>query len=69
LKYQPTNKLFLKLGGILLVMLLVLGAAYVTISSYISEDYIAEVNQQLYGGIADHAVQEVQALVNGTVGI
>ncbi len=61
------NKLFLKLGGILLAMLLVVGAAYVTISSYISEDYIAEVNQQLYGGIADHTVQEVKPLVNGVV--
>jgi len=48
------NKLFLKLGGILLAMLLVVGAAYVTISSYISEDYIA-------------TVQEVKPLVNGVV--
>lgn len=61
------NKLFLKLGGILLAMLLVVGAAYVTISSYISKDYIAEMNQQLYGGIAEHTVQEVKPLVDGAV--
>lgn len=61
------NKLFLKLGGILLAMLLVVGAVYVSISRYISEDYIAEVNQQLYGGIAEHTVQEVKPLVNGAV--
>ncbi|MEM9929218.1 MAG: ATP-binding protein [Bacteroidota bacterium] len=61
------NKLFLKLSGIILALLLVVGTAYVMVSSYISEDYLAEMNQQLYGGIAEHTVQEVTPLVNGTV--
>ncbi|WP_020571098.1 sensor histidine kinase [Neolewinella persica] len=61
------NRLFLKLGGIILALLLVVGTAYVVVTSYISEDYIAEVNQQLYGGIAEHTVSEVKPLVNGQV--
>lgn len=61
------NKLFLKLSGLVLALLLVVGTAYVTISRYLNEDYVAEVNQQLYGGIADHTVQEVKPLVNGEV--
>ncbi|SER04573.1 sensor histidine kinase [Neolewinella agarilytica] len=61
------NKLFLKLSGIILALLLVVGTAYVMVSSYISEDYVSEVNQRLYGGIAEHMVHEIQPLVNGKV--
>lgn len=61
------NRLFLKLGGITLAMLLVVGTAYVLISSYIRADYLAEMNQQLYGDIAEHTVKEVKPLVNGRV--
>ncbi len=61
------NRLFLKFSGLLLVLLLLVGAAYVVVSSYVSEDYLAEMNQQLYGGIAEHTVQEVKPLVNGAV--
>jgi len=65
---RPTmNRLFLKLGGTILALLLVVGTAYVVVTSYISEDYISEVNQQLYGGIAEHTVSEVKPLVNGQV--
>lgn len=61
------NKLYLKLSAIILVLLLAVGVSYVMVSSYISEDYVAEINQRLYGGIADHTVKEVQPLVNGKV--
>jgi signal transduction histidine kinase len=61
------NRLFLKLGAITLAMLLVVGTAYVTISSYIRADYLAEMNQQLYGDIAGHTVKEVKPLVDGQV--
>ena len=61
------NRLFLKLGAIILAMLLVVGTAYVMISSYIRADYLAEMNQQLYGDIAGHTVKEVKPLVDGRV--
>lgn len=61
------NKLFLKLSAIILALLTVVGAAYVMVSSYISEDYVSEVNQRLYGGIAEHMVHEIQPLVDGAV--
>lgn len=48
-------------------MLLVVGTAYVLISSYTRADYLAEMNQKLYGDIATHTVKEVKPLVDGQV--
>lgn len=64
---NPANRFFLKLSGFVLLLLLVIGGAYVVIASYINEDYVAEVNQQLYGGIAEHMVTEIKPLVDGQV--
>lgn len=61
------NRFFLKLSGFVLLLLLIVGAAYLVIASAINEDYVAEVNQQLYGGIAAHTVAEVTPLVDGEV--
>lgn len=61
------NRLFLKLSGAVLLLLLIVGAAYVAIGAYTTEDYFAEVNQKLYGSIADHTVAEVKPLVDGAV--
>lgn len=64
---STVNRLYFKLSGIFLLIILVLGVMYVAISQYINADYISEVNQQLYGGIAVHTVQEVKPLVDGAV--
>ena len=61
------NRFFPKLSGFILLLFLVVGAAYVAITSYINKDYAAEVNQRLYGGIADHTVAVVKPLVDGQV--
>lgn len=61
------NRLYLKLSGIFLVLMIVLGGIYVAISHYVNADYVAEVNQKLYGDIAAHTVHEVKPLVNGVV--
>ncbi|MEL6142455.1 MAG: sensor histidine kinase, partial [Bacteroidota bacterium] len=61
------NRLYLKLSGIFLVLLIILGGMYVAISHYINANYVQEVNQKLYGGIAEHTVKEVKPLVDGKV--
>ena len=64
---SPENSLLIKLSGFVLLLLVIVGIAYVAITAYIQEDYAAEVNQHLYGGIADHTVAMVTPLVNGEV--
>ena len=64
---SPENALFLKLSGFVLLLLLIVGGAYVAITAYLREDYAAEVNQHLYGEIATHTVAVVRPLVNGEV--
>lgn len=61
------NRLYLKLSGVFLLLLMLIGGIYVGISHYINVDYISEVNQQLYGNIAEYTVNEVQPLVDGEV--
>ena len=65
--HSPENGLFVKLSGFVLLLLLIVGGAYVAITAYIQDDYAAEVNQHLYGGIAEHTVAMVTPLVNGEV--
>ena len=63
----PKNRLYLKISATLLILLAILGGSYIWISRYVAEDYVAEINQQLFGGIAASTVQEVQPFVNGRV--
>lgn len=61
------NILYLKISTTLLVLLAVLGFMYVWISHYVAEDYVQEINQKLYGGIAQSTANEVKPWVNGKV--
>ena len=64
---SPGNRFFLRLSGFVLLLLTIVGVAYLTIASYLHEDYAQEVNQHLYGGIAEHTVAVVRPLVDGEV--
>lgn len=64
---MKNNRLFLKISATLLSILVLLGVVYVLITSYVGQQYYQEVNQKLYGGIADSTVQVVKPLVNGKV--
>ncbi|MEL6668142.1 MAG: HAMP domain-containing sensor histidine kinase [Bacteroidota bacterium] len=64
---KAVNKLYIKLSAIFLLMLLVLGGIYVAISHYISADYVSEVNQELYGDIAEYTVREVQPMMDSQI--
>ena len=43
------------------------GIAYIQITTYIGKQYLQEVNQRLYGGIADSTTKLVRPLVDGKV--
>ena len=61
------NSLFWKVSATLLFILILLGIVYVIISSFAARRYLDEVNQKLYGNIADSTVQVVKPLVQGKV--
>lgn len=63
------NKLYLKISATLLAILAILGVVYILISSFVGQQYYQEVNQKLYGGIAEGALKEVKVKpwVNGKV--
>jgi len=64
---KSSNKLYWKISATLLLLLVVLGLCYIVITSFTSRHYFQEVNQRLYGNIAQHLVEETQPLVNGQV--
>ncbi|MEL6636410.1 MAG: sensor histidine kinase, partial [Bacteroidota bacterium] len=61
------NRLYWKISATLFSILGVLGLIYILISSFMAQQYFQEVNQRLYGGIAESTVQEVKPLVDGQV--
>ncbi len=60
-----SNRLYWKIALTLISILVILGVGYMFIASYTSNKYFQEVNQRLYGGIAEHLVKETKPLVNG----
>lgn len=59
--------MYWKISGVFLLLLIVLGIGYVMITSFVAERYHQEVNQRLYGNIADSTTQNVKILPNGEV--
>ena len=66
-KKSISNKLYWKISATLLILLAILGIAYIQITTYIGRQYLQEVNQRLYGGIADSTTKLVRPLVDGKV--
>ncbi|MCI5082433.1 MAG: HAMP domain-containing histidine kinase, partial [Saprospiraceae bacterium] len=66
-KIHFTNRLYFKISMALLLILGALGLGYLGITTYAEQAYFKEVNQRLYGSIADHTVTEVKPFVNGEV--
>lgn len=50
-----------------MLLLVVLGLMYVFISSYIGNQYLAEVHQRLYGGLATSVLKELKPYTQGEV--
>lgn len=64
---KSNNLLYWKISGVFLVLLTILGLGYVMITSFVAERYHQEVNQRLYGLIADSTATKVQMLENGEI--
>ena len=62
-----TNSLYWKISATLFFLLVVIGIVYGMIMSYTAENYLQEVNQRLYGALADSTVNVVKPMVQGKV--
>ena len=65
MKYS--NRLYWKISATLLCLLVLLGVCHVLITGYIGREYLQEVNQRLYGSIAESTVKEKIMFNNGEV--
>lgn len=61
------NRLYLRISGILLVILLTIGVAYFLITAYASQRYFQETTQRLNANVAEQMLLEVNPFVNGEV--
>ena len=61
------NTLYWKLTLTFLLILIGIGCIYVIVTANTAKNYVQEVNQKLYGGIAEHTVKEVNPFVDGGV--
>ena len=66
-KYRFTSPLYWKVSAALLFTLALVGLGYLFISSYTSQRYFQEVNQQLYKDVAKYMVEEASPIVDGKV--
>ena len=64
---KSNNLLYWKISGVFLLLLSVLGVGYVMITSFVADRYHQEVNQRLYGTIADSTTRNVKFLPNGEI--
>lgn len=60
-----SNRLYWKISATLLLLLVLLGVVYVFVSAYTTQNFFHEVNQRLYGDVAEHIVQETQPIKGG----
>jgi signal transduction histidine kinase len=63
----PGKTLYWKISATILLLVVVMGAAYLFITSYTAGRYLEEIHQRLYGGIADSMVQVVKPRIEDKV--
>jgi len=61
------NRLYLRISGILLIVLLAVGVSYFLITAYASQRYFRETTQRLNAQVAKEMLHEVNPFVNGKV--
>lgn len=64
---KKQNYLYLKISLAVLVLLAMVSVVYSVISRYVAEEYVLEINQKLYGHVADSTANVVKPMVNGEV--
>jgi len=61
------NSLYWKISGTLLLLLVILGLGYISITSYISHQFYHESIQRLHYDLAKNALKDVKPLVKGEI--
>ncbi len=61
------NSLYWKISATLLLLLVILGIGYISITSYISQQYYQESVQRLHYDLAKNSIKEVKPLVKGEI--
>jgi len=64
---KANNTLYWKISATLLLLLVVLGIGYVSISGYIANRYYQESVQRVHANLAESATTEVKPLINGEI--
>lgn len=59
------NSLYWKISATLLLLLVILGIGYVSISGYIANQYYQESVQRLHSGLAENSIKEVKPFLEG----
>lgn len=67
MKFEIKNSLFWRTSFVFLLLLLLIGLAYVFITAYSAQRYYAETTQRLNAHVAEHMLLEVQPFVEGEV--
>lgn len=62
-----TNSLYWRISAVFLLLLLIVGAAYIFITVQTAEQYFQDKHQRLNASIADHMIKEVPPFINGEV--
>lgn len=62
-----TNKLYLRISGIFIAILMVVGVVYFMITTYASDRYFQETTQRLNAHVAEQMLVEVEPFVDGQV--
>jgi len=64
---KQLNYLYCKISLAFLLLIGAVSVAYNFISHYVAEEYVLEINQKLYGVVADSTAAVVKPMVNGEV--
>ncbi len=67
MKDGMAQSLYWRISATLLLLLSMLGIAYVTITAYMAREYYQETTQRLNADVAEHLVAEVQPFIDGNV--
>lgn len=67
MKFETKNSLFWRTSFVFLLLLLLIGLAYVFITAYSAQQYYAETTQRLNSHVAEHMLLEVQPFIDGEV--
>ncbi len=65
--FNYRNSLFLRISASLLLLLVIIGLAYVLITAFAAREYYKETTQRLNATVAEHMLHEVNPFENGEV--